>query len=114
MSKEGMGCYVGRREAGDRKRAALRGLSFSLCPSMMASPTATSPATATCLAPKVGSSTLDAGPKVWHVGLWLCVDNFPCSWTYPDPSQFPLALSPIPSVPKALGDGALSLRCEHW
>ncbi|XP_053524261.1 cysteine-rich protein 3 isoform X2 [Artibeus jamaicensis] len=53
VSKEGMGCYVGRREAGDRKRATLRGLSFSLCPSMMASPTATSPATATCLAPEV-------------------------------------------------------------
>ncbi|XP_036909328.1 cysteine-rich protein 3 isoform X5 [Sturnira hondurensis] len=94
VSKEGMGCYVGRREARDRKRATLRGLSFSLCPSMMASPTATSPATATCLAPKVGSSALDAGPKVWHVGLWLCVDNFPCSWTYP--RSFPLALTQYP------------------
>lgn len=69
VSREGMGGYVGRREDRDGKRAKLKGLSFSLCPSMTASPTATFPATATCLAPKVGSPTPDTGPKVWHVGL---------------------------------------------
>ncbi|XP_032266058.1 cysteine-rich protein 3 isoform X2 [Phoca vitulina] len=53
VNRAGMGAYVGRREAGDGKRVKLRWLSFSLCPSMTASPTATSPATATCLAPKV-------------------------------------------------------------
>lgn len=70
MNSAGMGAYVARREAGDGKSAKLRWLSFSLCLSMTASPTATSPATATCLAPKVGSPTPDSGPKVWHVGLW--------------------------------------------
>lgn len=63
-----MGGYTGRREAGDRKRAKLRVLSFSLCPSMTASPTVTSLATATCLAPKVGSPTLDTGLKSMACG----------------------------------------------
>lgn len=114
VSKEGMGGYVGRREAGDRRRATLRGLCFSLCPSMTASPTATSPATATCLAPKVGSSPQDTGLKY---GMWVCGyvwTTSPVVRHIPDPSQFPLSLSPVSSVPRALGDGALSLRCEHW
>lgn len=115
VSREGMGGYAGRREAGDRQRAKLRVLSsFSLCPSMTASPTATSPATATCLAPKVGSPTLDTGPKVWHVGLWGCVDNFPVFRYIPGPSRFLPALGPVPRSPKALDDGVLFLRCEYW
>lgn len=109
-----MGGYAGRREAGNRKRAKLRVLSFSLCPSMTASPTATSPATATCLAPKVGSPTLDTGLKY---GVWVCGDVWttsPVLRYIPGPSQFPPSLSPVPPGPKVLGDEALSLRCEHW
>lgn len=98
VNRVGMGGCVGRREAGDGKRAKLRWLSFSLCPSMTASPTATSPATATCLAPKVGSHTPDSGPKVWHVGLWGCVGKFPCGQTHPRP--LPIPFIPQPNTPQ--------------
>lgn len=90
-----------RLEMGEKK-AKLRGLCFSLYPSMTASPTATSPATATCLAPKVGSPTPDTGPKVWHVGLWGCVDNFPCSQTCQTPPNSPQPSAQYPPPPRPL------------
>lgn len=101
MSREGRSGYVERREAGDGgKKAKLRGLYFSLCPSMTASPTATSPATATCLAPKVGSPTPDLGLKY---GMWICGDVWTTSHVVRHPGPLPIPPSPQPSVPHPQG-----------
>nr|XP_023398411.1 cysteine-rich protein 3-like isoform X4 [Loxodonta africana] len=62
--------------------------------------------------PKGGQPYPDAEPRVWHVyGLWGC-EQLPLWSNTPQPSSN----SPQPSTEhhKALGDGVLSLRCEHW
>lgn len=58
---------------------------------MTAPPTATFPAMATCLAPKVGSPTPDTEPEVWHVGL--------CG-------QFPLWSNTLQAPPSSLQPSA--------
>uniref|UniRef100_A0A8D2I2J4 Cysteine rich protein 3 n=1 Tax=Urocitellus parryii TaxID=9999 RepID=A0A8D2I2J4_UROPR len=92
-----------------------------------------------CLRCQRCRKTLTAGSHAEHDGVPYC--HIPCYgylfgpkggqphprqqaygdvWTmspmvkYPDPSQFPKALNPTPPIPKAVGDRALSLRCEHW
>ncbi|XP_057349831.1 cysteine-rich protein 3 isoform X4 [Manis pentadactyla] len=108
VNREGMVVLLGGGRLKMGRQPSSDGF-LSLCPSMMAFPIATSPAMATCLAPKVGSPT----PDMWVWGNLLTTSQVVKHAS--GPSQFPPALSPAPpATPKAHGDKALSLRCEHW
>lgn len=86
-------------EAGNGKRTRLRQLSFSLCLSMTESPTATSPATATCLAPKVGSPIPDTGP---NYGMYMVCGDV---WTTSPVVKHTLPPTPVPSSPEPCTTG---------
>lgn len=52
--------------------------------------------------PKGGQPHPRPGPKVWHVDLWGCVDNFPCSQTPQTPPNSPQPSAQCPPSPRPL------------
>ncbi|XP_064142442.1 cysteine-rich protein 3 isoform X3 [Loxodonta africana] len=112
VCRAGMGVYAGRRETGDGKRQAEMGFLFLSLSQHDGLPYCHVLCYGCLFVPKGGQPYPDAEPRVWHVyGLWGC-EQLPLWSNTPQPSSN----SPQPSTEhhKALGDGVLSLRCEHW
>nr|XP_036860109.1 cysteine-rich protein 3 isoform X3 [Manis javanica] len=103
VNREGMVVLLGGGRLKMGRQPSSDG-SLSLCPSMMAFPIATSPAMATCLAPKVGSPT----PDMWVWGIcgqlpgWSNMSQAPPnslqpSAQHPQPPPRPMVIRLSPS-----------------